>query len=159
LRIELIVETDVAAALCLHAPNPEAAMKKLSIACAFLLMAKATFAALSNDEVKRLNEASTILTEFRDSPDKGIPDALWGKAQCVVVIPSMKKAAAFVVGGEYGSGVMSCRTNRGWTAPVFMQLMKGSWGLQIGAEQVDRSAGDESPRARQAPRRQGLSGR
>src|SRR5262245_40972352 len=46
------------------------------------------------------------------------------------------KKAAFVVGGEYGSGVMSCRTND-WTAPVFMQLAKGSWGLQIGAQQVD----------------------
>ena len=47
------------------------------------------------------------------------------------------KKAAFVVGGEYGSGVMSCHRGNAWSAPVFMQLMKGSWGLQIGAEQVD----------------------
>ena len=110
-------------------------MKKLAILCASLLLATSAFAALSKDEVKRLSEAGTILTELRQSPDKGIPEELWSKAQCVVVIPSMKKAA-FVVGGEYGSGVMSCRTNS-WSAPVFMQLAKGSWGLQIGAEQVD----------------------
>jgi lipid-binding SYLF domain-containing protein len=47
------------------------------------------------------------------------------------------KKAAFVFGGEYGRGVMSCRTANGWSAPLFMQLAKGSWGLQIGAEAVD----------------------
>ena len=99
------------------------------------LFASSAYAALSKDEVKRLNQAGTILTELRTAPDKGIPENLWDKAQCVIVIPSMKKAA-FVVGGEYGSGVMSCRTN-GWSAPVFMQLAKGSWGLQIGAEETD----------------------
>lgn len=111
-------------------------MKKVAIVCASLFLAVGSaFAALSKDEVKRLSEAGTILTELRGSPDKGVPEDLWNKAQCVVVIPSMKKAA-FVFGGEYGSGVMSCRTS-GWSAPVFMQLAKGSWGLQIGAEEVD----------------------
>jgi len=98
-------------------------------------MASTAFAALSKDETKRLSEAATILADLRRLPEKGIPDDLWNKAQCIVVIPSMKKAA-FIVGGEYGSGVMSCRTN-GWSAPVFMQLAKGSWGLQIGAQEVD----------------------
>ncbi|HEX3703584.1 MAG TPA: lipid-binding SYLF domain-containing protein [Vicinamibacterales bacterium] len=111
-------------------------MKKIALACSLCLIASSAFAALSKDEVKRLNEAGTILTELRNTPDKGIPEQLWEKAQCVVVIPSMKKAA-FIVGGEYGSGVMSCRRANGWTAPVFMQLAKGSWGLQIGAQQVD----------------------
>ena len=111
-------------------------MKKAGIACAALLIATAAFAELSKDEVKRLSEASTILTELRGTPEKGIPEDLFTKAQCVMVIPSMKKAA-FVVGGEYGSGVMSCRTGTDWSAPVFMQLTKGSWGLQIGAQQVD----------------------
>jgi SH3 domain-containing YSC84-like protein 1 len=110
-------------------------MKKIAVVCASLLWATSAFAALSSDEVKRLSDAGAILTELRAAPDKGIPEDLWSKAECVIVIPSMKKAA-FVVGGEYGSGVMSCRTN-GWSAPVFMQLAKGSWGLQIGAEQVD----------------------
>lgn len=111
-------------------------MRRVVIACAVsAVFASSAFAALSNDEVKRLSEAGTIITELRNTPEKGIPEDLWNKAQCVLVIPSMKKAA-FVVGGEYGSGVMSCRSN-GWSAPVFMQITKGSWGLQIGAEQTD----------------------
>lgn len=112
-------------------------MKKIAVvACAFAFIASSALAALSKDEVKRLNEAGTILNDLRHSPDKGIPEELWTKAQCVVVIPSMKKAA-FVFGGEYGSGVMSCRHTNAWTAPVFMQLAKGSWGLQVGAEETD----------------------
>jgi len=110
-------------------------MKKAVIACVLSMVASSAFATPSRDEVKRLNDAATILNELRNSTEKAIPEELWGKAQCVIVIPSMKKAA-FVVGGEYGSGVMSCRTND-WSAPVFMQLAKGSWGLQIGAQEVD----------------------
>src|SRR5215471_3998165 len=102
-------------------------MKTVACVCASMLLATSAFAELSKDEVKRLGEAGPILTELRDSPDKGIPEDLWSKAQCVIVIPSMKKGA-LVVGGEYGSGVMSCRT-KGWSAPVFMQLAKGSVGL------------------------------
>jgi lipid-binding SYLF domain-containing protein len=111
-------------------------MKKVIIAFAAMLLASSAFAALSKDEVKRLSEAGPILSELRGSPDKGIPEELWNKAQCVLVIPSMKKAA-FGIGGEYGSGVMSCRTANTWSAPVFMQLAKGTWGLQIGAEEID----------------------
>src|SRR3954467_3816926 len=111
-------------------------MKRVVIACALSLLATSAFAALSKDEVKRLNDAGTILTELRNSPDKGIPEELWEKAECAVVIPGLKKGA-FVVGGEYGSGVMSCRKGTAWSAPVFMQLAKGSWGLQIGAEETD----------------------
>jgi lipid-binding SYLF domain-containing protein len=102
----------------------------------FGLFAASAFAALSKDEVKRLNEAGVVLNELRGTPEKGIPQDLWQKAECVIVIPSMKKAA-FVVGGEYGSGVMSCRHANDWSAPVFMQLAKGSWGLQIGAQETD----------------------
>jgi len=118
------------------------------LAVAGSLLATSAYAALSSDETKRLSEAGAILTALRDSPDKGIPVELWRRAECVVVIPSMKKAA-FIVGGEYGAGVMSCQTSRGqrtnvrrvtrtnWSSPIFMQLAKGSWGLQIGAEQTD----------------------
>jgi len=113
-------------------------MKKTVLAVAAMLVASSAFAELSKDEVKRLSEAGPILAELRDSPDKGIPTSLWEKAQCAVVIPGLKKAA-FGVGGEYGSGVMSCRTtaHNGWSAPVFMQLAKGSLGFQIGAEEID----------------------
>src|SRR3982074_2772736 len=112
-------------------------MKKfLTVWICLVLSSNAAFAALSKDEVSRLEEAATIIGELRDAPDNGIPQDLWKKAECVVVIPSMKKAA-FVVGGEYGSGVMSCRNAGSWSAPVFMQLAKGTWGLQIGAAQTD----------------------
>ena len=102
-------------------------MKIAALCCAVCISATSAFAALSKDEVKRLSQAGAILTELRNAPDKGIPENLWAKAQCVVVIPSMKKVA-FVVGAEYGSGVMSCRAADGWSSPVFMQLAKGSWG-------------------------------
>jgi lipid-binding SYLF domain-containing protein len=99
-------------------------------------MAGSAFAAVSSSETKRLQEAAQVVSELRATPDKGIPEELWNKAACVVVIPDMKKAA-FVFGGEYGKGVMSCRSGNSWGAPVFMQLAKGSWGLQIGAQSVD----------------------
>ena len=111
--------------------------KILLLACTFGLLAGSAFGALSKDEVKRLSQAGTVVTELRNTPEKGIPEDLWAKAQCVLVIPSMKKAA-FVVGGEYGAGAMSCRKGSSdWSAPVFMQLAKGSWGLQIGAQETD----------------------
>ncbi|HUK32373.1 MAG TPA: lipid-binding SYLF domain-containing protein [Vicinamibacterales bacterium] len=112
-------------------------MKKIvTLSGVLCVIASMSFAKLSGDEEKRLREASTVVNELRSAPDQGIPQDLWNKAQCVVVIPSMKKAA-FVVGGEYGSGVMSCRTAGDWSAPVFMQLAKGSVGFQIGAQETD----------------------
>ncbi len=110
--------------------------KTTAIAMTLLFFAAAAFAALSKDAVKRLNEATTVLTEIRTAPDNGIPEQIWGKAECVVVIPSLKKAA-FIVGGEFGSGVMSCRNAKAWSAPVFMQLAKGSAGFQVGAQAID----------------------
>lgn len=99
--------------------------------------ASATLAAdVSAKESKRIEEAATVLNEIHSVPDKDIPQDLWDKASCVLVVPSLKKAA-FVVGGEYGKGLMSCRHNGEWTAPVFMQIGKGSWGLQIGAQSID----------------------
>jgi lipid-binding SYLF domain-containing protein len=109
---------------------------KIMAAIGILLMASPSFAELSKDEVKRLSDSASIVTELRSSPDKGIPEDLWEHAECVLVIPSLKKAA-FIVGGEYGSGVMSCRSGAMWSAPIFMQLAKGSWGFQIGAQEID----------------------
>ena len=91
---------------------------------------------ISASEEARLKEASEVLTALRATPDKAIPQDVWDKAACVAVIPSVKKAA-FVFGGEYGKGVVSCRTANAWSAPVFLELEKGSWGFQIGAEQID----------------------
>ena len=70
------------------------------------------------------------------TPDKGIPQTILRGASCVVVIPSFKKGA-FVVGGQYGQGVATCRTPKGWSAPVFVQLAGGSFGFQIGGQSTD----------------------
>jgi len=99
-------------------------------------MASTAPGSISTAEINRLRESATVVRELRGTPDKGIPDDLWNRTQCVVVIPSMKKAA-LGIGGEYGRGGMSCRQGSAWSAPLFMQLAKGSWGLQLGAEEVD----------------------
>jgi lipid-binding SYLF domain-containing protein len=93
-------------------------------------------AAVSTAETRRIEDAAKVLNEITVSPDKGIPQDLWNRAACVMVIPSLKKAA-FVFGGEYGKGLMSCRRGTEWSAPLFMRLEKGSWGLQIGAQTID----------------------
>jgi len=91
---------------------------------------------LKSSAADRVTEAATTLREIHAVPDKDIPQELWEKAACVIVIPSLKKAA-FIIGGEYGKGLMSCREKGAWSAPLFMEMEKGSWGLQIGAESVD----------------------
>jgi SH3 domain-containing YSC84-like protein 1 len=93
-------------------------------------------AAVSEKLKSRVDESAAVLTEIHAAPDKDIPQELWDRASCVIVIPSVKKAA-FVFGGEYGKGLMSCRKGGAWSAPIFMQLQKGSWGLQIGAQSID----------------------
>src|SRR3954470_8375177 len=93
-------------------------------------------AALSESEAKRIQEAATVLRELHAAPDQDVPLDLWQKASCVMVIPGLRKAA-FIVGGEYGKGLMSCRNDTTWSPPVFMRLGKGSWGLQFGAQTID----------------------
>jgi len=103
---------------------------------ASVLWSAAAFADLSTSELERVQKATEVVAALREAPDRGIPEDLWGKAECVIVMPSVKKAA-FGVGGEFGKGVMSCRQGTGWTAPVFMEMAKGSFGLQIGAQATD----------------------
>ena len=111
-------------------------LKTLVVGAASLLVGAAAFGAPSKDDVKRLNESTVVLNEIRGAADTGIPEGIWRKAECVVVIPSMKKAA-FIIGGEWGTGVMSCKAGNRWTAPVFMSLTKGSAGFQIGGQSTD----------------------
>jgi lipid-binding SYLF domain-containing protein len=101
-----------------------------------LLATSAAFADVSSSDAKRLRESATVVRELRAMPDKGIPEDTWSRAECVAVIPGVKKAA-FVIGGEFGKGVISCRSGRTWSAPIFLELQKGSAGFQIGAEQID----------------------
>jgi lipid-binding SYLF domain-containing protein len=93
-------------------------------------------AALSTAEARRIEAAARVLQELHRAPDRDVPKDLWDKASCVMVVPGLKKAA-FIVGGEYGKGLMSCRRDGAWSPPVFMRLGKGSWGLQFGAQSID----------------------
>jgi lipid-binding SYLF domain-containing protein len=111
-------------------------MKTVVASVGALLMATAAYAQLKQHDMEKLNEAATVLSEIRNAPEGGIPESIWKKAQCVVVIPNLKKAG-FIVGGEHGSGVMSCKHANTWGPPVFMELSKGSVGLQAGVSSVD----------------------
>jgi len=88
------------------------------------------------DSIERLSLASDTLTAMINTPDKGIPEEVLSNAKCIVVIPHLVKGG-FVIGGEHGRGVATCRTAEGWSAPAFVSLGGGSWGLQIGVEGVD----------------------
>jgi SH3 domain-containing YSC84-like protein 1 len=84
----------------------------------------------------RIEAAHLVLHELMDTPDRGIPDDIARRATCVAVIPGYKKGA-FVFGGQYGQGVVSCRTGHGWSAPAFIQLTGASFGFQIGGQSTD----------------------
>ena len=108
-------------------------MKKLIVAATIVLTtAVSAGAAIRPAEAERLAAAARTIQQLRGE----IPDDVWARARCVVALPDLKKAA-FIIGGEYGKGVMSCRAGEQWSAPVFMQLAKGSWGFQAGVEQAD----------------------
>lgn len=84
----------------------------------------------------RIDAAHSVLHELMATPDKGIPLDIAAKAHCVAVIPGFKKGA-FLVGAQYGQGVATCRTANGWSAPVFIQLIGASFGLQAGGQSTD----------------------
>jgi lipid-binding SYLF domain-containing protein len=84
----------------------------------------------------RLEAATATLNEIMDTPDKGVPQSILANAHCVVVVPHYKKGA-FVIGAQYGQGVATCRTDRGWSGPVFVRLEGGSFGWQIGGQSTD----------------------
>jgi len=111
-------------------------MRTLVASAAALLMSATAFGQLKQSDIEKLNEATGVLGELRNTAEGGIPDSLFSKAHCVVVIPDLKKAG-FILGGEHGSGVLSCRRGNTWSPPVFMDLTKGSAGLQIGVQSTD----------------------
>src|SRR6185369_4608357 len=87
---------------------------------------------------KRLNEAAAVFSEVMAAPDKGIPEEMLANAHCIVIVPSLK-TAAFLVGGKYGKGYLSCRskTGAGWSAPGTVRIEGGSVGFQIGGSTTD----------------------
>jgi len=88
------------------------------------------------DTVERMQKSVNVLSEIMATPDKGIPEEVLSSAKCILVVPNLIKGG-FIFGAKHGRGVASCRTSNGWSAPAFVSVGGGSWGLQIGVEGVD----------------------
>jgi lipid-binding SYLF domain-containing protein len=95
-------------------------------------------AAMAETAAERLSASAAVFNEVMSTPDKGIPQDLLGKAQCVVIVPGLKKGA-FLVGGQYGRGFAECRQEggTGWGAPGAVRVEGGSFGFQIGGSSTD----------------------
>jgi len=90
----------------------------------------------ANDAVKRLDSAAMALHEILAAPDKGIPQDLFNKSVCAIIVPGLKKGA-FIIGGKFGRGFIMCRTGGGWSAPAGVKVEGGSFGLQLGGSSTD----------------------
>ncbi len=88
------------------------------------------------DSIDRLQLSTDVLHSIMEAPDKGIPEEVLSGTKCIVVVPHLVKGG-FIFGAEHGRGIASCRTPEGWSAPAFVSIGGGSWGLQIGVEGVD----------------------
>ena len=103
------------------------------------LFAVAAYGEGRKDEVERLQRATQVFSEIMRVPEKGIPDELLDRAACIAIVPGLKKGG-LGIGGKYGKGLVMCRTEanrKKWSAPSFLTLSGGSFGLQIGFQQVD----------------------
>ena len=101
-----------------------------------LLVSLSWAGSVREDSTERLQNSGDVLKEIAAAPDKGIPDEVLNSSKCIVVVPHLVKAG-FIFGAKHGRGVAACRTSAGWSAPAFISVSGGSWGLQIGAEGVD----------------------
>ena len=112
-------------------------MKKVMLFFAMLSLGTLCWAGSAReDATERLDNAKQVLHEIMGMPDKGIPEEVLEHAKCIAVVPHMVKGG-FIFGGKGGKGVATCRTANGWSAPAFITISGGSWGLQIGVEAVD----------------------
>src|SRR5580693_143088 len=84
----------------------------------------------------RIAASRAVIDQIMSVPDKAVPDGIARHAKCIAVVPGVVKGA-FIVGAEYGQGVVTCRTPRGWSGPVFIRMEGGSWGFQIGGQGTD----------------------
>src|SRR5277367_1825989 len=114
--------------------------RKIAIFATAFLLVSTTFAQEKDQkETDRVENAGTVMTEILNTPED-IPQDLLDKADCVIVLPSVLKAA-FIVGASYGRGIMTCRSgekfNGPWTAPSMVALEGASFGLQIGGQATD----------------------
>jgi lipid-binding SYLF domain-containing protein len=112
--------------------------KAISLLLMSLLGMVGTYASATarGDSVERLQSSVEVLRAIMGAPDNGVPEEVLDNAKCILVVPHLIKAG-FIFGGKHGRGVASCRTANGWSAPAFVSVGGGSWGLQIGVEGID----------------------
>src|SRR6202451_3027313 len=113
--------------------------KTISLVLISLMGMVGTYAFAGSDReetVDRMQKSVDVLESIMSTPDKGIPEEVLSGAKCIVVVPNLIKGG-FIVGAKHGRGVATCRTSEGWSAPAFVSVGGGSWGLQIGVEGVD----------------------
>jgi lipid-binding SYLF domain-containing protein len=122
--------------VCKKKRKRERMKKVLAFLCVAGISLSAFAASDKADLNDRLEKARLIIDQLSQTPDKGIPDNIVQQATCIAVVPSLKKAA-FIVGGQYGQGVVTCRTGHGWSAPAFIRMAGGSFGFQIGGQGTD----------------------
>jgi lipid-binding SYLF domain-containing protein len=113
-------------------------MKKiLALICLSCLLLPAAYAASTKENLQsRIDAAKAVVDEVMKAQDKSIPLDVLRHATCVGVVPGLKKGA-LIWGGQYGQGVVTCRTGQGWSAPVFIRMAGGSFGFQIGGQSTD----------------------
>jgi SH3 domain-containing YSC84-like protein 1 len=113
-------------------------MKKAFVSIGlFLLLTPAAFAGSTREDLQdRIDSAKVVLDQIMGANDRTIPSNILKSATCVAVVPGMVKGA-FIVGAQYGQGVVTCRTGHGWSAPVFIRMAGGSFGFQIGGQATD----------------------
>ena len=114
--------------------------KTIAFVCSLILtcvmLNGSVFAATREDLQARIDSAKLVLDQIMGAGDRSVPMDILQQATCVAVVPGMIKGA-FVFGAQYGQGVVTCRTGHGWSAPVFIRMAGGSWGLQIGGQSTD----------------------
>src|SRR5208283_4422899 len=113
-------------------------MKKMAVAT--LLVFSTALCITASDrrgaDLDRVKTASVVLRQIMSAPDRAIPDGIMSGAKCIAIVPSSLKAS-FVFGANYGKGVATCRTEHGWSAPVFFLMTGGSFGFQAGGQASD----------------------
>ncbi len=118
--------------------RPRRAWAILAAVALVAAVARPLWASTKDDDIARLQAASRIFGEVMGTPDKAIPEEILNGAQCVAIIPGVKKAA-FGLGGNYGNGIALCRNaaQTAWGPPLFITIGGGSWGLQLGVQSSD----------------------
>ncbi len=111
-------------------------MKRNLVLIGLLFLLAVPVSASKGKQIERLQESAIILSEIMNIPEEGIPKDLLKKAECLAIIPSMKKAA-FGIGGNYGRGCLLCRIEDKWSPPVMISMTGGSVGFQLGGSSTD----------------------